>query len=112
MDEKVEKVVVKYKNYFEVSDNGSEEIDLDNIDVAIKTNQDQAINQKPNFLVLAVLWAHFRACAEGELSKEKSAPWERIDKKTGGEENEQWHTFLDNILDDNLLSWIEEPIIK
>lgn len=111
MDEKIEKVVVRYKNYFELHSD-SEEIDFDKIDVEINTeskkHKTEQNNLEPDFLSLAILWAHFQACREGKLGEGTLAPWERIDKENQYPEKE-WLLFLNDILDNNLLEWFQAP---
>ena len=121
MDENSEVITVRYKSYFTVNTDQATEINPDDIEVDINTNNSNSdpnnqSNKQPNFLVLTVLWACFTACQQEILFLDKPLPWAKIDLNPENIESEksnfnyeEWLAFLNNIVDKNWTNWISEP---
>ncbi|MBM7556615.1 hypothetical protein [Halanaerobacter jeridensis] len=121
MDENSEVITVRYKSYFKVNNDQAEEINPDDIEVDINTNnsnseQKNQSKKQPNFLALTVLWACFTSCQQGILFLDKPLPWAEIDLNPENIESEksnfnyeEWLAFLNNIVDKNWTDWISEP---
>ncbi|MGM0501673.1 MAG: hypothetical protein ACQERJ_04015, partial [Bacillota bacterium] len=120
MNDDFQSITVKYKSYFKINNSDSEEINLEDIDVNVSTNnsENQQLKQskaEPNFLALTVFWAYFSACQQGMINLNSPVPWRKFeneeDFEVGGNDfdYEVWFKFLNNIVDSNWSEWIKDP---
>lgn len=64
---------------------------------------------EPNFLGLAILWAHYEAYRQGLLLEDEPAPWDIVHIME--DENHPWLLFLrDVITDPDWVRWIQDPV--
>jgi len=92
----------------------SEPIDPQDISVNIGSdNKSKTTNSQPNFLALAILWAHFEAYEQGVLKVDSPVPWEIIHTNAdlSFPNQELWLQFLENIITDaSWTNWIQNPL--
>ena len=128
MEDDFETITVRYRSYFKINNQNLEDINLDDIEIEVSSNnsdrKDDNSNtekniqttEEPNLLVLTVLWAYFTACQQGILDQEAPVPWAEVEinqndisSQRGEFDYQEWLKFLNNIVDKNWTNWISEP---
>ena len=85
-------------------------------DIHVEVNQTSpmspAQSDQPNFIALALLWAHYEACRQGSLSEAEGSPWEIADAGDSfNSDKGLWITFLRNLITDKTwMNWIQDPV--
>ncbi|MFW5991624.1 MAG: hypothetical protein ACOCQN_00345 [Halanaerobiaceae bacterium] len=93
------KIKKKMKKYFKIK--SPKKINTEDISVNVTPKKRK---QKPNFMALTILWAHYKAYNMGLLSDTAYSPWEDYGS------NKDWRNFLDSMIQDSSWTeWITNP---
>ncbi|NLK09230.1 MAG: hypothetical protein GX316_11130 [Firmicutes bacterium] len=103
---------VQLKRYYKVTKTSPEPLRPEDIHVAVEQSQTGSTGQNrgPNFIGLAVLWAHYKAYQEDLLTDTGQSPWD-IPGCDDADADHFWLRFLRRIINDrDWVAWIQDPI--
>ena len=102
---------VKLHRYYKVTKASPTPLRTEDIQVDVRQSDANRPERstEPNFLGLAVLWAHYEAHKQGLLLEDGPAPWDIANIME--DENHPWLLFLREIITDlDWVRWIQDPV--
>lgn len=104
---------VTLHRYYKVTKTSPEPLRPKNIEVSVKPGSftSPTAENRPNFIALALLWAHYQAYQLGILAEDQPSPWEIIDTLGSlQDESDPWIRFLKTMITDkSWVDWIQDP---
>lgn len=104
---------VTSQRYYRVTKTSPEPLRPENIEVSVSQGNfiSPTVENQPNFIALALLWAHYQAYQLGILIEDQPSPWEITDTLDSlTDESNLWIRFLRTIITDkSWVDWIQDP---
>jgi hypothetical protein len=95
------------KMYYRVTKRTPQPIRREDVLMTVQSSSSRAREERPNFLALSILWAHFQACEHGLLREDAAGPWNLTAEPSPG--HRRWLQFLKSIItDENWSQWIKD----
>lgn len=104
---------VTLQRYYKVTKTSPEPLRPENIQVSVSQGSftSPTAENRPNFIALALLWAHYQAYQLGILAEDLPSPWEIVDTLGSlQDESNPWIRFLKTVITDkSWVDWIQDP---